>query len=566
MGNYILATESHSYKEVMARSKKYKIPKFQRDYSWKEESWDDLWSDIIEMDSKNPFHYMGYLILMKKDNDSFFEVIDGQQRLTTISLIIVAAIEIIDELLLKNDNEDDKERRRMLFDFIGEKDPSSLAHSSKLFLNRNNDEFYQTYIIGFRKPQTLKDSSKSNLLLIKTVNFFKEKIKKLLDKNLSTENIARFIHDKVTTGLSFTSIVVREEIDAYKIFETLNTRGVKLSITDLLKNAIFSKLASPNSTKDIDEAERRWNIIIKKLGKNNDFDSYLRAYWNSKYELVRKRDLYKEVKKELKTKQKVFDLLDDLEKYVEYYIDYFDYDGDSWNDYQKEYIKELNIYNVTQPISLILSAKAYLKDKEVDNIIKSCSVISLRYSIISGLNPNQLERKFNSAAIYIKNNKETFKFDDFFNENLKYIYVSDKDFKNNIISRQFTSKKDEQIAKFLLLKYENMKGSLPLDINSKKITLEHILPKSPVAEWKDSIEEDKWEEFNTRIGNIILLEKKLNGGVNNQIFLLKNEEYKKSQFKMVRDILKNNKWTEDEINKRSAEIADFISNHWSIKI
>ena len=110
-----------------------------------------------------------------------------------------------------------------------------------------------------------------------------------------------------------------------------------------------------------------------------------------------------------------------------------------------------------------------------------------------------------------------------------------------------------------------MKGSLPLDINSKKITLEHILPKSPVAEWKDSIEEDKWEEFNTRIGNIILLEKKLNGGVNNQIFLLKNEEYKKSQFKMVRDILKNNKWTEDEINKRSAEIADFISNHWSIK-
>ena len=82
-------TANKTFREIMANGLKYTVPKFQRDYSWKEEQWNDLWDDIISViDQEDEEHYMGYLVLQMKSNE-LFSIIDGQQRITTITLEVL---------------------------------------------------------------------------------------------------------------------------------------------------------------------------------------------------------------------------------------------------------------------------------------------------------------------------------------------------------------------------------------------------------------------------------------------------------------------------------------------
>lgn len=86
-------TTNSTFRQLLANGLRYRVPPFQRDYSWTEEEWDDLWQDIVglfEADAE-PAHYMGYLVLQSSDSKRF-EIIDGQQRLTTISLMILAGL------------------------------------------------------------------------------------------------------------------------------------------------------------------------------------------------------------------------------------------------------------------------------------------------------------------------------------------------------------------------------------------------------------------------------------------------------------------------------------------
>lgn len=94
------STRNDTYRKLMGNGLIYRIPRFQRDYSWTEEEWEDLWADIngmIKLDGE-PAHYMGYLALQSSD-DKIFDMIDGQQRLTTLSLIVLATLKNIRRLI-----------------------------------------------------------------------------------------------------------------------------------------------------------------------------------------------------------------------------------------------------------------------------------------------------------------------------------------------------------------------------------------------------------------------------------------------------------------------------------
>jgi uncharacterized protein with ParB-like and HNH nuclease domain len=103
MGNKLkINTDDLNLRDLLGNGKKYLVPKFQRDYSWGQEQWQDLWEDIEFIhENVDEYHYMGYLVLQEKE-DSVFSVIDGQQRFTTFSLIVLAAIKRLKEI---NDEE-----------------------------------------------------------------------------------------------------------------------------------------------------------------------------------------------------------------------------------------------------------------------------------------------------------------------------------------------------------------------------------------------------------------------------------------------------------------------------
>jgi uncharacterized protein with ParB-like and HNH nuclease domain len=92
-------TESNTFRKLLGNGMTYQIPRFQRDYSWTANEWDDLWQDIVGLfsDDPEPAHYMGYLVLQSPDSKQF-DIIDGQQRITTLSVMILAALSHLEDI------------------------------------------------------------------------------------------------------------------------------------------------------------------------------------------------------------------------------------------------------------------------------------------------------------------------------------------------------------------------------------------------------------------------------------------------------------------------------------
>ena len=137
-------TTNNTFRQLMGNGLSYRVPQFQRDYSWAADEWDDLWLDIIGLfgEEPEPAHYMGYLVLQSADSRAF-DIIDGQQRMTTLSLLMLAAVSHLTDLAAPDASEDPQYRRarQLRSNYIGYLDPVSLVPRSKLTLNRHNDRF-----------------------------------------------------------------------------------------------------------------------------------------------------------------------------------------------------------------------------------------------------------------------------------------------------------------------------------------------------------------------------------------------------------------------------------------
>ena len=122
-------TANQTFRQLMGNGLLYRVPPFQRDYSWTEEEWDDLWEDILGLleEEGEPAHYMGYLVLQSADNKQF-EIIDGQQRLTTISILILASLNNLQNLVNQDIDADKNQRRKdnLQNSYIGYIDPVTL--------------------------------------------------------------------------------------------------------------------------------------------------------------------------------------------------------------------------------------------------------------------------------------------------------------------------------------------------------------------------------------------------------------------------------------------------------
>lgn len=317
-------TSNSTYRKLIGNGLTYRIPPFQRDYSWGEEQWDDLWQDIIEVASLDaePSHYMGYLVV-QSDNDKSFDVIDGQQRLTTLSLIVLAVLKNLQRLVDLGDESDSNKRRydQIRQTYIGYLDPVTLVSKTKLTLNRNNDNYFQNFIVVLR-PLPIRGFNVSEHLLRKAFDWFDKRVQDYIKPSTQDKGIAlASLVENMSDRLFFTVISVTDELNAYKVFETLNARGVRLSSTDLLKNYLFSVLHKENQdTHELKVLEDKWESIVSRLG-SEDFPDFLRSYWVSRHKSVRHAELYKAVKNTVhNSRQAVFDLLRGMEEDIDAYL------------------------------------------------------------------------------------------------------------------------------------------------------------------------------------------------------------------------------------------------------
>ena len=290
----LLDTKTLAFNDIIGNGKIYIVPQFQRDYSWDHDNWEDLWNDILNIYEEKDSHYMGSIVLQNNGNSNF-QIIDGQQRFTTLSIISLAIISKIKELAADNiDKEANEERVDLLIkDYLGQKDSVSLKYSSKLFLNENNDGFYQQRLLNFREPVNYRKLIDSDKLLWDSYQFYIKRVNELFKKLNSGEKLASFLKDVIGKNLLFIQITVEDELNAYTVFETLNSRGVELTSTDLLKNYLFSLVAK--SPTDLNQVKSQWKKIIEVIGLKN-FPVFLRHYLNGRMKLISKEYLFKAIK------------------------------------------------------------------------------------------------------------------------------------------------------------------------------------------------------------------------------------------------------------------------------
>lgn len=560
-------TENNTYRKLIGNGLTYRIPRFQRDYSWTLEEWEDLWLDLMGTMAPDgePAHYMGYLVLQSSD-DKTFEVIDGQQRLTTISLFVLAILKNL-QRLVEAGREPEANRQRLeqvRQTYIGYLDPVTLVARSKLVLNRNNNRYYQDYLVALgHLPQ--RGFRASEHLLRKAFEFFDRKIGEELKKEPGDPGryLAQLV-EGMSDRLFFTVVTVTDELNAYKVFETLNARGVRLSATDLLKNYFFSVLDRKEQSEDeLQALEARWEAMIGRLGPES-FPDFLRIHWNSRHDFARQSELFKVIRGQIRDREQVFQVLREMEEDLDTYLALSSPEVSDWSVDNKQQVSTLKTFSVRQPFPLLLAGKRLLPAGDFDGLLRACVVISLRFNVICGFSTGEQEKIYNSGAFRLsqgelKNLSQIL-------GSMASIYPNDATFRAAFAEKTIrtTQSRNNRVVRYILCALERHLGGIDLSFTSDSFNIEHVLPQNPKAGW-ESFSNEEAEALVYRLGNMTLLRTGVNRDLGNASYAVKRDVLAESGFEVTRMVAAENaEWTPERIQARQQWMANQATAIWRI--
>ncbi|HAE46759.1 MAG: hypothetical protein CMO30_26720 [Tistrella sp.] len=560
-------TENRTYRQLLGNGLTYRVPRFQRDYSWGDAEWEDLWADILGSIAPDgePAHYMGYLVLQTSDN-RVFEIIDGQQRLTTISLIILAAMRLLKAYIAGGRNADANQQRLDQFraTYIGYLDPVTLATHNKLSLNRNNDGYYRDHLVPLAEHLPQRGFPPSTHAMRKGFEWFE---KALRDHVRSQQDqgvaLAQFI-ETMSDRLFFTVITVADELNAYKVFETLNARGVRLSATDLLKNYLFSVLArGPQSQQEMDDLERRWEGMVGRLGSES-FPDFLRMHWNSRHGFARQSELFKIIRSNVRDRGQVFGLLREMDEDIDAYLALIHPEAAQWSADCRRSAQELRMFSVRQPYPMLMAAKRRLSDGDFEGLIAATAVIAFRYNVIGSQAPNEQERVYHTVALQL-HRRELATLSSVLAA-LRPIYRNDDAFRADFATKAIktTQSRNAKIVRYILCRLERRTGGIEFDPDASTYTIEHVLPQSPNGGW-DAFPDRDLETFVYRLGNMVMLETARNRALGNKPYAEKRPILGQSKLKLTRDLVEENQdWTPERLDKWQQKLARMATAVWRV--
>ncbi|HEP1587072.1 TPA: DUF262 domain-containing protein [Klebsiella pneumoniae] len=553
----LMEPKNENFNELIGGPNKYIVPRFQRDYAWDVGQWEDLWGDINSLDDEG-FHYMGYIVLQQKEQYQH-EIIDGQQRLVTLSIIVLAAMKAIKTLI---DNGEDVQGNTERLDgitqnFVGSKNFVTLKVINKLELNRNNKSYFQR-MSSHLEAQNSRGITSTNKLIRKCFDFFCKK-----DYGKTGAEIAQFIAD-FSSSMIFTKIIVQDDLNAYKVFETLNARGVQLSTPDLLKNYLFSIVTKDDQIgeEELNDLDEQWSEMIVQLGESNVSD-YIRYHYNSQRRMVTKNNLFSSMRKILTKPEEAYQYLKSLIDYSPIYASLINPNDAWWGDQDVKYrnvlhyLNGIRLFNIKQPLTIFLAAFGNFSPEEFVKLVKYIYILSIRYNIICHLSPSEQENIYNQIANKVYN-REFLRASHVKNsEEFKRLYPDDNAFFNAFEFHRMPSRQTAKKIRFLLSEIEGYLGN-PCDY--EKTTLEHICPYHPEKDWNESFGEGI-NDVKDRLGNMILMDK---DNLKRSSFEEKKKEYTKSGYKLALKVTEYAEWNLEFVNDFQKWMSQQAVNVWKV--
>lgn len=539
------------------------IPVYQRNYDWSIPQCQQLLNDILEVAENNNInaHFIGSIVFIHDDlytSNTVKEltIIDGQQRLTTLTLIYLAIYELAQKI------NHDELANEIIDTYIINKYIKEENYRIKLKLTDNNASALQ-YLIRNDSQEEFNQYSR----IIDNFIYFQSRI--------NQDNYKVIL--KGLEKLIFVEISLeRGKDDPQRIFESLNSTGLDLSQADLIRNYILMDLKPEEQQKIY---QNYW-VIIENLARDEVTNSskvsdFIRDYLTlTEQNIPKQGKVYEEFKKKYPSKNNLESILSNIKTLAKYYHKLINPHRENDPDIKREleYIDKIKI-NVAYPFLMQVyddfDKKIIDKQTFMEILLLIQSFIWRRF--IVGLSTNSLNKIFmnlyekidiNNYLLSLqkilmqKKGNQRFPKNEEVLEALKYKNVYNIQSKNRL---------------YLLERLENYQNFEPVILDSK-ITIEHIFPQNPDDKWLKDLGKEEYSFIQNNylhtIANLTL------SGVNNQLknksFLEKRDlpefGYKKSSFNLNKYLADLDKWDKNEIEKRFQWLAKRFLKIWSYPV
>ena len=520
----------------------YKIPNYQRPYSWGNEEvkilWEDLWTAFTnnkenpEMD-KN--YFLGGMVLTPSDKVDYLDVVDGQQRLTTLMILFCVfrdygALEENYKTVIENKIKDHKNYGRLkLLTEVGKRNEFEIQILNEIKLNLDEE----------------KEERKNKYL--NTTYIFKEEIE-TLKKN--KEEIEKFI-DYLLEKVKIIKIICTSKAFAIKLFQIINTRGLDLSETDLIKSFLLYKLEKNKHEQFISD----WAEIEKSIKGITNIDNLFIAFEYYLLEKNPRKTLSEEIENEFKNKYNDSnEFIFDLKKFTEKYLDICE---DKLN-FPFRYLRHQGYW---QPI--LTSAKLTMNDGDYESLSKLLKQFYYLYWIAGYTTAKIKQTSFNIIG-WIKGGQNISEIQKKLREKITEDKVikgcEDTLFDENVYGERWVK------PLLLLIEYNQTEGNTTDYIAIEpKTHIEHILPQD--AEYHHTYQfEEKHQNYIDKLPNLTLLSGRKNIQASNNPFSEKKKCYRgkgiegETGFRITQKIIDEcDEWNSEEFQKRKVFLKQEIN-------
>lgn len=547
--------------EFLTRQIKMNIPIYQRKYNWSLDECKQLFEDILSIgkDETRKSYFIGSIVV-KKDSEELLDplaevtLIDGQQRITTLTLIYCALCNYyknIDERLCRN----------IYGNYLVNHD---LDETNKLHLTKNDNESLKYIINSIPTDKEFKLTPDNSINIYNNYEFFRNQI--------NEENVETVI--KGLKKLIFISVVLDQEDNPQLIFESLNSTGLELNKNDLIRNYILMGL----DTKHQNELYENYWYEIEQEFKNNEwfFDEFIRYYLSFESGRLPKRaDVYKEFKNHANSFENIDELVKDVHKFAGYFscIRFGKEEDPELRD-AFDSLAELD-FNVTLPFLLsayddyqnsLDNPDINLTRDEFIRIVKYVESYCLRRSICD-IPTNSMNKTF--ARLSKEINKQ-----DYYNYFVAAMFEKDtyKRFPTNeevqekLLNQNMYSKR--KILNHVLIAIENAEGKE--FVSAENSTIEHIMPQNLTKDWERELGSN-YEEIHGiylhTLGNLTLTP--YNSELGDKSFFDKktcDNGFCKSKLTLNEGLCELDRWTDKEIMDRTKQLSKKIINIWKYPV
>ncbi len=540
------------------------VPPNQREYSWSEREVKRLFFDFARVLSEGGAYFLGTIVTIPRTSADreleILEVVDGQQRLATTAILLAAIRNYLDthgeEVLVESVNNE----------FLTGIDRSKRMRMPKLTLNVDDNQLFSDIITGTPTSEPVRSSHR---LLLAAATEAKKHVRNIVSTSDPKDHgdvLNRWV-SFIEHGAIAVLLRVPDDADAYKMFETLNDRGLRTSQADLIKNFLFSR-----GNSRLPEVQLRWAYMRGALEAMDDDDvttiNFLRHSLIAMGGFLREAEVYDRVQDIVKSEQAAVAFSSELEQLANSYIASFNPEHARWNDYPdgaRRSIEVFNLLNIKPMRPLILAITSSMEPRQAAKCFEYLVSLGVRLLIATTTRSGSVEGPLADAAhsTFLKETDSLSKLAD----KLKAIVPGDRDFREAFEDAKVSN---ARFARYYLRSLEMTARNerepwfIPTGDGSV-INLEHVLPKQPEGNW-DSFTEEEHRSYINRIGNLALMQASSNSNLRSDAFSDKREIYRSSPYLLTSQLAEAEEWTAEAIVMRQKRMAELAIRTWPVDI